>query len=796
MNINDITTAQRASILRRVAVVAAVVAMPWVAHADHVGTAFSYQGELLDGGAAVNDTCDFEFTLWDTDSGGAQVGSTLTPTITVADGRFTTTLDFGTNVFPGAPRYLEIGVCCSTGCAPGYTLLTPRQELTPAPYALALPALRTTMGPSGPNVIGGDHSNTIDASVSWATISGGSENTASDSASTVSGGSNNMASGSSSTISGGFDNTASGNASTIGGGSNNTGSGTWSTVGGGRQNTASALHSAVSGGWNNTANGARSIVGGGDSNRASGSESTVPGGDSNQAGGNYSFAAGRRAKVRDADDSADADGDEGTFVWADSTNANFTSTGPDQFLIRANGGVGIGTDAPVTALEVVGTVTATTFAGDGSALTNLPSSSMWMENGSDIHYPIGNVGVGTNTPATELDVAGTVTATAFAGDGSALTNLPVSSVWNESGSDLHYNGEVGIGAQFGSQPPAGLLHLRRDSNPWLTLENTGNVSSSGRSVAIQFNHSNGNGARIEARREQDDSDGMFMRFYTEAIGGDVTERMRITPDGNVGIGTMTPTRFMEIRGDAQSWPLAITGPNNAGIRMETDGTASSWAVYHRTSDDEFVIRDTTDGADRLTISGTNGSVDIPGSLSKGGGSFKIDHPLDPENKYLYHSFVESPDMMNVYNGNVVTDHAGYATVTLPDYFEALNREFRYQLTIIDGTNNDEFAMAKVVQRITGNEFTIRTSVPSTEVSWQVTGVRQDPWAEANRIPNVVEKRLEDKGLYLHPEAWGQPAQKGFFSKDSAAEFENHQNDVRAGLEEPSTAPASGVATRG
>ena len=74
-----------------------------------------------------------------------------------------------------------------------------------------------------------------------------------------------------------------------------------------------------------------------------------------------------------------------------------------------------------------------------------------------------------------------------------------------------------------------------------------------------------------------------------------------------------------------------------------------------------------------------GNVEINGTLSKSAGTFKIDHPLDPENKYLYHSFVESPDMMNVYNGNVLLDNNGEAVVKLSDWFEALNMEFRYQL---------------------------------------------------------------------------------------------------------------------
>ncbi|HZU27273.1 MAG TPA: hypothetical protein VFA04_17230, partial [Bryobacteraceae bacterium] len=131
-------------------------------------------------------------------------------------------------------------------------------------------------------------------------------------------------------------------------------------------------------------------------------------------------------------------------------------------------------------------------------------------------------------------------------------------------------------------------------------------------------------------------------------------------------------------------------------------------------------------------------------LSKGGGSFRIDHPLDPENKYLYHSFVESPDMMNVYNGNVITDRKGYATVTLPDYFEALNRDYRYQLTVIG-----VFAQAIVARKIEKNRFVIRTDKPDVEVSWQVTGIRHDAWANEHRIPveeakPAVESVLQDR----------------------------------------------------
>ncbi|HEV8485344.1 MAG TPA: hypothetical protein VGV87_17510, partial [Blastocatellia bacterium] len=167
----------------------------------------------------------------------------------------------------------------------------------------------------------------------------------------------------------------------------------------------------------------------------------------------------------------------------------------------------------------------------------------------------------------------------------------------------------------------------------------------------------------------------------------------------------------------------------------------------------------------------NGDVQVTGNLSKGGGAFKIDHPLDPENKYLYHSFVESPDMKNIYDGNVLTDSSGEAVVVLPDYFEALNHDFRYQLTVI-GT----FAQAIIADKIQDNHFRIKTNAPNVEVSWQVTGIRHDAFANKHRIQVEEEKPKVERGYYLHPEAFGQPEEKsinwardaeGICSSDSA-----------------------------
>ncbi|HLQ51236.1 MAG TPA: hypothetical protein VK129_07035 [Terriglobales bacterium] len=150
-----------------------------------------------------------------------------------------------------------------------------------------------------------------------------------------------------------------------------------------------------------------------------------------------------------------------------------------------------------------------------------------------------------------------------------------------------------------------------------------------------------------------------------------------------------------------------------------------------------------------------GNLSVTGSVSKGSGSFKIDHPLDPANKYLSHSFVESPDMMNVYNGNVLLDVKGEAWVSLPDYFEALNQDFRYQLTPIGAPGQH---ILYIDQEIANNRFKIAGGKPGGKVSWQVTGVRHDAYANAHRIP-VEEDKGNKRGTYLHPELFQQQQQQ-------------------------------------
>ena len=171
--------------------------------------------------------------------------------------------------------------------------------------------------------------------------------------------------------------------------------------------------------------------------------------------------------------------------------------------------------------------------------------------------------------------------------------------------------------------------------------------------------------------------------------------------------------------------------------------------YNSNTNNQLSVDGNSDFTGDVTITG---NLNVTGNIAKGGGTFKIDHPLDPQNKYLIHSFVESPEMINIYSGNIKTDANGYATVILPNYFEAANKDFRYQLTSIGS-----FAQAIIKEKVNGNKFVIQTNTPNVEVSWQITAVRADKYANENRI--MPEKEKEFKGTYLHPELYSESNEK-------------------------------------
>jgi hypothetical protein len=410
-------------------------------------TAFQFSGTFSDGGVPANGFYDMSFQLFPQAVGGTAKSAVFTGTaITVQNGHFTVSLDMD-NVFDGSSDFwMELGIK-PTGSAGSLVIVSPRLSVMAS--ALALFANRagsivsgqvvnpgffgtTTVAPldffahnqralrldgSGldPNIIGGNPGNYIGGGAIGATISGGGTlgftNRILGSYATIGGGLNNRADGYGSTISGGEQNTASGQHSAVLGGYGNGASGIYSVVAGtlnlarapsaaalgGSANTASGANSFVTGGTNSVSGNASSIPGG-SVNNVSGNFSFISGGQANTATGNYSFiggglsnaatrdftySAGRRAKANH----------QGAFVWGDSQDADFASTTNNQFIVRAAGGVGINTNKPATALHVVGTVTATSFVGSGSGLTN-----------------IGALGLASNSVANAAITNGTITA--------------------------------------------------------------------------------------------------------------------------------------------------------------------------------------------------------------------------------------------------------------------------------------------------------------------------------------------------------------------------------------------------
>jgi len=403
---------------------------------------------------------------------------------------------------------------------------------------------------------------------------------------------------------------------------------------------------------------------------------------------------------------------------------------------------------------------------DGNMVT-LPTSgsSLWSQNGDDIYYLDGNVGIGTDIPNYGANPADSKVLTVNAATTGGADEHPA--VLEFRGSDADDGGVLGK-MEF-------------------------------------FNWANGvdyDLAKIEVTRSDPTNQAYStLNFFTrKGSPSTYTSKMTIDHDGNTGIGENEPLVKLQVVQDnsagangtdlgclyspSQNLSPAIAGfsdnstsdinyglmghassttsPFNMGVFGEgADGTSNNYGIYGAGmgtagSNYSIAIYGDDEGSASNNYAGYFiGDVHVSGNLSKSAGTFKIDHPMDPANKYLIHSFVESPDMMNIYNGNIITDAQGLATVELPDYFEAENINFRYQLTVIG-----EFAQAIVKDKISDNQFVIMTDKSNIEVSWQVTGVRNDVYAQEHRVIPEVNKEGVEKGKYLHPELFGKSKTEG------------------------------------
>jgi hypothetical protein len=260
-------------------------------------------------------------------------------------------------------------------------------------------------------------------------------------------------------------------------------------------------------------------------------------------------------------------------------------------------------------------------------------------------------------------------------------------------------------------------------NYMLGLKN--NTSTQGNALyAINYGE-NELGSTVYAKNYHDDSG---IAVYGSAYGIGVKGN-----GGSAGIGVyglMTGVGI-GVKGESTNVGVGVEGNSKSSWGMKALNTTSGHYAY-------------LGGMNKAAS--FDGDVSINGTLSKSAGAFKIDHPLDPENKYLFHSFVESSEMKNIYDGVVNLDKNGEAWVDLPDWFEALNRNFRYQLTCIGG-----YVPIYIAEEISQGRFKISGGTKELKVSWQITGIRKDAYAIAHPIIIEKEKPDDEKGQYLHPD---------------------------------------------
>ena len=235
------------------------------------------------------------------------------------------------------------------------------------------------------------------------------------------------------------------------------------------------------------------------------------------------------------------------------------------------------------------------------------------------------------------------------------------------------------------------------------------------------------------------------------VGGDLDITGNSTVDGYAGIGaSINSACRLNVAGNEIGVQSIVQGFSKT-ITNGIYGIAGGSTVANR-----GVYGGTTGTSGVLWAGYFAGNINVTGTVQKSASKTIIDHPLDPTNKFLTHSSVESDQMMNIYNGVTFLNSDGTAVVTMPDWFESLNTEFRYQLTAIGAPGPNLY----ISRKISGNTFEISGGVAKMEVSWQVTGVRQDNFAKTNPIEVETSKDQIEKGYYLHPEAYGQPEAMG------------------------------------
>lgn len=741
---------------------------------------FTFQGHLAQSGTPLDGTADLAFKLYNADTGGAQLGSTIsTAGYPVVDGVFSVDLDFSGIAFDGSARWLQIEV--------NGTPLSGRIEILPAPLSASSNALRgrsvAATAPTAGQVLEWSGSSWTPTTPSTGTtysagtglaLATGSFSVAPTFRLPQGCSNNQIASWNGSAWVCAVDASASysaGNGLTLSGSSFSV-----NFAGSGAANAASRSdHDHFGQTWFGSSQHGLYIA----NSETTGSPTGIFGVES--AGSNSG------AGVRGLSSNGKGVSGQGvTGVYGhtvDPSGKGVWGAGGEIGVLGESAGVaGIGVHG--RALHASGVVSGVRGETSSSLGNGVQGNNTSTSGGSGVYglsvAALGRGVLGVNS-ATTGDAAGVYGQTAsgagygvvgyntgITGSGAGVRGISEASagvgVFGKSETGMEAEGQsmgldavaldsagqaLGVRASSGSPDGAGVFAINSSAtgNAFAAYAQTNSTAG----TALVGDALATTGSNFGALARTASGSGTGLRAENTATSGAGSGNALVAV-GNLPSGD---TMVVEANGTGSAWAIRATSAGSQVINAQLTSTTTPGSAISATADSatgragEFVNFASGGQAAQFI-----GNVDVTGTLSKGGGSFKIDHPLDPANKFLLHSFVESPDMMNVYNGNIVTDARGYASIDLPDWFEALNRDFRYQLTVIGS-----FARAMVAEEVHGNRFAIRTETPNTKVSWQVTGIRRDPWAEKNRIPVEVEKAPAERGKYLHPEVHGAPAGK-------------------------------------
>ena len=279
-----------------------------------------------------------------------------------------------------------------------------------------------------------------------------------------------------------------------------------------------------------------------------------------------------------------------------------------------------------------------------------------------------------------------------------------------------------------------------------------------------------------------------------------TRGISVGPDGTIGIGSTDPKRLtMKPGGDIVleddpsylggsllsigNYGSAIEGRSCLTVEHLPSGGGDTFGIFATNGDG------TTIHAINYSFSGTSFGVygEIPFNLAEGWGvfsngrlgatgtkSFVIDHPLDPANRMLVHYSSEAPEPLNSYSGTAYLDAFGQASIALPDYFESINTDYRYQLTAIGAAAPN----LHVATEIQNNLFSIAGGLPGLKVSWEVTATRNDAFVRQLGAPVEVEKAPDERGKYLTPELHGAPSNMRMHAGPARADTSDRSPEKR------------------